>query len=77
MRLTIVHDGNGNITSLVASPADAPPAYLESKATEHVTQIDDPEITDDLEPQAIQERLSDLAENSRIDVDSKANLTRK
>ena len=77
MRLTIVHDGNGNITSLVAHPADAPLAHMETKPTERVTQIDDPEITDDLEPQAIHERLSDLAENSRIEVDSKSNLTRK
>jgi hypothetical protein len=77
MRLTIVHDGEGNITSLVAHAVDAPPLHAEAKPTESVTHIDDPDLTEELDPQAIHERLADLVENYRVDVDSRANLRSK
>jgi hypothetical protein len=77
MRLTIVHDGEGNITSLVAHSVEAPPAHVEAKPTERVTQVDNPDLTDELDPQAIHERLADLVENYRVDIDSRANLRSK
>jgi hypothetical protein len=77
MRLTIVHDGEGNITSLVAHSVEAPPAHVEAEPTERVTEVDYPDITEELDPQAIHERLADLVENYRVDVDRRANLSRK
>jgi hypothetical protein len=77
LQLTIVHDSEGNITSLVAHPVEAPPLHAEAKPTESVTQVDFPDLTEELDPQTIHERLTDLVENYRIDVDSRANLTRK
>jgi hypothetical protein len=77
MRLTIVHDRRGNIVSLIACPADAPPADPAMRPGEFVTQVDFPEITVDLDERTIFERLSDLARNYRVELDTKATLTKK
>jgi hypothetical protein len=77
MRLTIVHDSKGNITGLVAYPADGPAAYPAMRPGEFVTQVEVPKITSELDAPKVFERLSELAENYRVDVKSKATLTRK
>jgi hypothetical protein len=77
MRLTIVHDSKGNITGLVAYPADGPAAYPAMRPGEFVTQVDVAEITSELGADKVFERLSELAQNYRIDVESKATLTKK
>ena len=71
MRLTIVHDSNGNIASVVAYPADAPPAYPRTTAGLRVLEIDAPaNITSGLDPQSMHSRLIDLMQNYRIDAAS-------
>ena len=77
MRLTIIHDSNGNIRKLVAYPADGPAAYPATRPGELVAQVEIPELTADRGAQKILEHLSDLAENYRVEVDSKTKLTRK
>jgi hypothetical protein len=77
MRLTIVHDSQDNIASLVAYPADAPPAYPATRPGEFVTQVDFPEIAVDLDERTMFERLSDVKRNYRVEVDTKARLTKK
>jgi hypothetical protein len=77
MRLTVIHDSEGNIAGLVAYPADAPAGYPAMKPGQLATQVEVPEIAGELDAQKMFERLSDLAENHRVDVDRKAKLTKK
>jgi hypothetical protein len=77
MKLIIIHDSKGNITGLVGCPADAPAVYPATEPGELVTQVEVPEITSELDAPKMFERLSELAENYRVDVKSKATLTRK
>jgi hypothetical protein len=77
MRLTVIHDSKGNITGLVGCPADAPAVYPATEPGELVTQVEVPEITSELDAPKMFERLSELAENHRVDVESKGRLTKK
>lgn len=77
MLLTIIHDRSGNITRLAAYSADVPPAFPATRPGEFATQVDVPEITVELGAEQIFERLSDLAQNYRIDVETKATLSKK
>ena len=77
MRLTIIHDSEGNITAFAVYPTDGPAAYPATESGALVTQVEVREITDKLGAQEMLQRLSDLAENYRVDVESKARLTRK
>jgi len=79
MRLTVIHESNGNITALVAYPPGSPPAYPEMKSGQQMIEIEAPaEITLDLDARQINERLSDLMQNSRVDVATvKPGLARK
>jgi hypothetical protein len=75
MKLTIVHDRDGNILSLVAYPTDAPPA-IPHNADGFVTQIDAPDVSLDLGDERIAVQLADLRENYRFDA-GRSELTAK
>lgn len=79
MRLTVIHDSNGNIAALVAYPPSSPPVYLEMKPGQQMIEIEAPiEITPDLDARQINECLSDLMQNHRVEVATvKRGLTRK
>jgi hypothetical protein len=79
MQLTVIHDSNGNIAALVAYPPGSPPAYSEMKPGQQMIEIEAPaEITLDLDTRQINERLSDLMQNHRVEVAmGKVGLTRK
>lgn len=79
MRLTVIHDSNGTIMALVAYPAGAPPAYPEIRPGQHIIEIEaPPEITLDLDARQIRERLSDLMQNYRLEVEAvKCGLAKK
>ncbi|MFA7764345.1 hypothetical protein [Streptomyces sp. NRRL S-448] len=78
MLLTVVHDRNGNILSAVAHPTGTPPSGLELKPGQYVADIDVPEITVDLEPPAVFERMAQVVEGHRIEMEvGKAHLARK
>jgi hypothetical protein len=77
MRLTVIHDSKGNITGLVGCPADGPAVYPATEPGELLTLVEVPEIPGELDGRKLFERLSDLADNYRVDVESKGRLTKK
>ena len=78
MRITVVHDSRGNISALVASSPDAPPAQIEMKPGQLMTEVEAPEETLSPDSPQLNERLSDLMQNNRVDVQGvKGRLTAK
>jgi hypothetical protein len=78
MRITVVHDSRGNIAALVASSPDAPPAQMEMKPGQLMTEVEVPEETLSPDSPQLNERLSDLMQNNRVDVQGvKGRLTAK
>jgi hypothetical protein len=78
MRITVVHDSRGNISALVASSPDAPPAQLEMKPGQLMTEVEAPEETLSPDSPQLNERLSDLMQNNRVEVQGvKGRLTAK
>jgi hypothetical protein len=67
MRLSIVHDGEGNIVAITACPDGAPMAHQVPKAGESVTHLDVPEMAADLDRAAVSRHLGNLAKNHRVD----------
>ena len=66
MRLTVVHDIQGNIASVAASPRDSPVMYLELKPGQQVSEVDAPELAGDQAVEHIRARLTDVIENHRV-----------
>jgi hypothetical protein len=79
MRLTVIHESNGDIAALVAYPPGSPLAYPEMKSGQQMIEIEAPaEITLDLDGRQINERLSDLMQNYRVEMATMMpGLTRK
>jgi hypothetical protein len=78
MRITAVHDSRGNISALVASSPDAPPAQMEMKPGQRMTEVEVPEETLSIDNAQLNERLSELMQNNRVDVEGvKGGLTAK
>jgi hypothetical protein len=78
MRITVVHNSQGEISALVASSPDAPPAHMELPPGQRMTEVEAPEETLSLESPQLNERLSDLMRNNRVEVqDAKGRLTAK
>jgi hypothetical protein len=76
MHLSIVHDSEGTIVGLVASPPDAPIAHPSPRPGEYVTEVDAPDIDAELEDKERFGRLEDIIESYRIEISS-GTLTRK
>ncbi len=72
MRVSVVHDEQGFISALAASPPGAPVASLVPLAGERVTELDVPEVSADGDPQEVVGRLTDVVENYRVDTDTRA-----
>jgi hypothetical protein len=70
MRLSVIHDSQGNIQAIIASPPDAPPAHGEVKGGQLVTEVDDPELTADAGDDAVHSRLAELTRNYTIEVEA-------
>lgn len=68
MRVSVIHDSQGAIIGLAASPPGAPVATLVPKAGERMTEVDVPDIDAEGDPQQIFEHLADMVENYRIDI---------
>jgi hypothetical protein len=78
MRITVVHNSQGEILALVASSPDAPPAQMELQPGQRMTEVEVPEETLSLESPQLNERLSELMRNYRVEVqDVKGRLTAK
>ena len=75
MRITVVHNARGDISALVASSPDAPPAQMQVRPGQLVSEIDAPKDIAALDSSRIYEGLSDLAQNYRIEVRGTSALT--
>jgi hypothetical protein len=70
VRLTIIHDIQGNIASVAASPPDSPVAYLEMKPGQRMTEVEAPELTLDQGIEYIRKRMTHLMETHRVAIES-------
>jgi hypothetical protein len=78
VHLTVIHDIQGNIASVAASPPDSPIVYLVTKPGQRMTEVEMPELTLDQGIDYIRERLSDLMENHLVAIEStEGRLTKK
>jgi hypothetical protein len=69
MLVMAYHDGHGNVLALVARSEGAPPGHIGLLPGRYESEVEVPELTADLDPQQISEKLSDLMSNRRIEVD--------
>jgi hypothetical protein len=67
MKLSVNHDRVGNITAIVASPASPEGSCTVVQRGSRVTEIEYPELSADLGPRVIVERLSDLLRTHRVE----------
>lgn len=78
MRLTVIHDVQGNIESLAASPPDSAVISLSTKPGQRVTEVEAPELTADQDPEAVRKFLSDLIRTRRVEIEgSEGKLAKK
>jgi hypothetical protein len=78
MLVTAYHDAQGNVMALIARSDGAPPAHMELRPGRHESEVEVPELTADLDPQQIGEKLTDLMSNRRVEFDGDtARLTPK
>ena len=78
MRLIVIHDIQGNIASIAASPPDLPVMHLKLKTDQSMTQVDAPELKLDDGIDYINKHLANLMENYIIATEnSKGKLTKK
>ena len=76
MRLTMVHDSDGSIAGLSATPADAPRAYMQMEPGQRIAEVD-ADIADDADPRKIAKYLEDLSQNFRVDFDAGGKLMKR
>jgi len=67
MHLAIIHDMQGNVEAVAASPPGSPLARVEMRPGQRMLELDAPELSDDLPSEVMDERLSDLVANYRVD----------
>jgi hypothetical protein len=68
MQLTAYHDERGNIAALIARPDGAPPSHIElGRPGLRMTDIEAAEFTDDLDPEQVHERLSELIGTQQVE----------
>ena len=78
MRLTLIHDIQGNIASVAASPLDSPVIYLDMKPGQQMTEMEAPELTLTHDVAQIRKHLTELMDNHQVVIDStKAKLSKK
>lgn len=74
MKLTVTHDRNGYISSMVAYPDDAPPALLPTEVGEAIAFLDAPDLQSGLPHEEIVGYLDRLQKSYRVAVDGNARL---
>jgi hypothetical protein len=67
MKLSVNHDRLGNITAIVASPESPEGTCTVVQRGRQVTEIEFPELSADLDPHVIVERLSNLMRTHRVE----------
>ena len=78
MRLTIIHDVHGNITSVAVSPLDSGVMYLGTKPGQCMTEVERPELTMDQGMEHQRRHLTDIINNHLVVTKSnEGRLTKK
>lgn len=67
MRVVAVHDAAGNITALTTVPPDAPMAGATPKGGQSVTELEIPEIAEDLDSASLADRLTEIIGTHRVE----------
>jgi len=77
LKLSILHDRDGNISAIAAYPPNVPPAYPAASDGQFLAELE----IDDIDPQRdgdqIVERLDDLRKNFRVQKGGNASLVRR
>jgi hypothetical protein len=66
VRLTIIHDVHGNITSVVASPPNSGVMYLGTRPGQCMTEVERPELTLDQGMEHLRKHLTDMINNHLV-----------
>ncbi|MEH7752140.1 hypothetical protein V7457_13430 [Bacillus toyonensis] len=69
MRLVIIHDSEGMIITLAAPPNGLPVSKI-LKPGEHMTKLEVPDITPNLNHEEIMKHLLDILDNYKVDTSS-------
>jgi len=72
VRVVAVHDKDGNIGTLIASPADARRAGVKLEPWEYMHEVEVPDIALDMDDAQLHSRLNEVRENFRVEVDTEA-----
>ena len=72
VRVVAVHDTAGNISVLLASPADAPRAGVKLEPWQYIHEVEVPDIALDMDDEQLHSRLNEVMENFRVDVHAEA-----
>ena len=68
MPLWAIHDADGNMSALIASPPNSPGAGMGMPPGQRSTEVEAPELTLDFsDPAKVAERLTELRENYRVE----------
>jgi hypothetical protein len=67
MRFTVIHDAAGNIFALLIQPPDSPPAGMQLKSGQRITEVDAPDITLDPRDPNLVNDLTQLIANFRVE----------
>lgn len=68
VRVVAVHDTAGNISMLIASPADAALVHPRLEPGEYIHEVEAPEVALDMDDAQLHSRLDEVRENFRVDV---------
>ena len=77
MHLTIIHDSQGNILSIAASPTGGPTMYVQPQQGHFMTEVDAPDIQAGSDMQVVRQGLASLIANNRVDIERPKDKLRK
>lgn len=78
MKLIAIHDSEGRIYALTASPPNSPMGAMEIRAGQLVTELEEPEMKFDLSDPKLQDYLAEVIESHQVKFEpAKARLIRK
>ncbi len=77
MHLTIIHDSQGNIISIAASPTNGPTMYVQPQQGHFMTEVEAPDIQAGSDLQTVRQDLAALIANNRVDLERPKGKLRK
>jgi hypothetical protein len=70
VRVVAVHDTAGNISLLIASPADGDLVRPKLEPGQYIHEVEVPDIALDMDDGQLHSRLNEVRENFRVEVDT-------